>query len=237
MARGDEVIAVSQTAADYVMANYSHYLNAEPHIIYRGIDPQEFPFGFEPDVMWMHRFYEKHHQLVGHKIVLLPGRLTALKGVKDLLLWLKSGENDAKLVLTANPEKGGYTVKLYHWFKENNVENRVHWIDVQSSMAELYAIADVVVSTSTRPESFGRTVLESLSIGTPVVAYNHGGVGEILTSMFSQGKVEPQNDQQLAKNINKVLLENPQVEDLQPFLLDKMLSQTIMLYKESMNAN
>ncbi len=237
MARGDRVIAVSQTALDYCQDNYSSYLQSPPKLIYRGINPKEFPFGFEADVMWLQNWYEKNHQLVGHKIVLLPGRLTALKGVKDMLTWLKTTENDAKLVLTADPESDMYAARLYHWFKKQGVERRIHWVGLHSSMAELYAIADVVVSTSVRPESFGRTVLESLSIGTPVVAYNHGGVGEILSKMFPQGKIELGNGQQLADGINQMLADGVQVKQQQPFLLEDMLAQTVNLYHEVYNDN
>jgi len=231
MARGDKVIAVSQTAYNYVKDNYAQDLKSEPQLIYRGINPKKFSYGFEADVMWLQKWYKQHHQLVGHKIVLLPGRLTDLKGAKELLTWLLSTDNDAKLVLTANPENDLYAARLYHWFKENNVKNRIVWAGLQSSMAELYAVADVVVSTSIRPESFGRTVVESLAIGTPVVGYNHGGVGEILTEIFPQGKVELGDQQQLSDTINKILESKPKVDNTQPFLLNNMLQKTIELYQ------
>lgn len=232
MARGDAVIAVSKTAAKYVTDNYSSYLKCKPQIIYRGINSDEFSYAHEPDVMWLQKWYEKHHQLVGHKIVLLPGRLTALKGVKDLLNWLQSTDNDAKLVLTANPENDMYAARLYHWFKEKSVEHRVIWIGLQTSMADIYAVADVVVSASIRPESFGRTVVESLAVGTSVVGYDHGGVGEILSVLFPQGKVELNDQKQLSDKINALLKQPPQIDNSQPYLLKDMLNQTLNLYHE-----
>ena len=237
MARGNRVIAVSQTAADYVTKHYSQYLKMPTVIIYRGIDPKEFPYQFEPDVMWLQNWYQKHHQLVAHKIVLLAGRLTDLKGAKDLLLWLQSDDNDAKLVLTADPENDMNAARLYHWFKQNKVQHRVIWVGWQSAMAHLYALADVVVSASTRAESFGRTVAESLAIGTPVVAYDHGGVGEILSHIFPQGKVEIGNQQQLANKINQVLKHCPKVINKQPYLLSTMLDQTMALYQDMVDDN
>lgn len=237
MARGDKVIAVSQTAADYIQKNYPKDLKSKPIIIHRGIDPNKFTYSFEPDVLWLQKWYEKHHQLVGHQMVLLPGRLTRLKGAKDLLPWLKSKDNDAKLVLTADPEHDMFAARLYHWFKEQGVDHRVHWVEIQHDIAPLYAIADVVVSASTRPESFGRTVIEALAIGTPVVGYNHGGVGEILGEVFEQGKIEVGNCQQLAQRINQFLTSKPKVRNKQPYLLENMLSQTHKLYQDALNAN
>ncbi len=235
MARGDRVIAVSKTAADYIKTHYSKYLKGDSQIIYRGIDPNKFSYGHEPDILWLQKFYEKHHQLVGHKIVLLPGRLTSLKGAKDLLFWLQSQDNDAKLVFTADPENDMYAARLYHWFKEKGVEQCIVWIGLQTSMADLYAIANVVVSTSIRPESFGRTVVESLAVGTPVVGYNHGGVGEILSEIFPQGKVDLGDVEELSRKINQVLENMPVIENTQPYLLSDMLQQTIALYHEAIN--
>ncbi|VAW38072.1 Glycosyltransferase [hydrothermal vent metagenome] len=238
MAKGDRVIAVSNTALQYVIDNYAKYLKYKPQLIYRGINSDEFPYGYIPKVKWLKAFNQLHPKIMEHKIVLLPGRLTALKGVKELKTWLKSTDNsnNAKLVLTANPENDVYASKLNQWFSHNNLAHKVVWIGLQSAMAELYALADVVVSPSIRPESFGRTVVESLAIGTPVVGYNHGGVGEILTEIFPQGKVELGNRQQLSDKINQVLEQSPQVEDKQPFQLDNMLSQTLKLYHEVIDA-
>lgn len=235
MARGDKVIAVSETAEKYVKDYYSGFLKQKPHIIYRGINPDEFSYNHQVNHQWLKNWRDKYPQLQGHKIVLLPGRLTSLKGAKDLLCWLKSENNNAKLVLTARPNSDKYTAKLNQWFEQQGVDQRVVWVGLQNSMADLYAVSDVVVSASIRPESFGRTVLESLAVGTPVVAYDHGGVGEILRELFPQGRIELGNIKQLSEQINKVLIQCPIVANKQVFLLDKMLSQTLKLYQEAIN--
>ena len=90
----------------------------------------------------------------------------------------------------------------------------------------------VVVSSSKRPESFGRTVLEALAVGTPVVGYNHGGVGEILDKIFPQGKVELNDCEALAIKINQTLDLAPVVPNNNPFLLTSMLDKTLAVYKD-----
>ena len=238
MARGDRVIAVSKTALNYVKNNYTKDLKVEPRLIYRGINPDEFPAKHEADLMWMQKFYRQHHQLVGHKMVLMAGRLSALKGAKDLLTWLQSTDNDAKLVFTADPEHNLYAAKLFHFFKQHQVQHRIVWIGLQTCMADLYAIADVVVSASKKPESFGRTVLEALAVGTPVVAYNHGGVAEILAELYPQGAVSFGNTQQLSDKINRALNseQQPMFKVPDKFLLKNMLQQTEQLYRECCHA-
>ncbi|HHL32575.1 MAG TPA: glycosyltransferase [Oceanospirillales bacterium] len=193
---------------------------------------KEFPYGHDADLLWLQSWYGKYHQLVGCKMVLLPGRLTSLKGVSELELWLKSEANDAKLVLTANPENDAYAAKLLHWFEQIGVSHRVVWVGIQTTMVELYAVADVVLNCSVRPESFGRTVAESLAVGTPVVAYNHGGVAEVLEPVFAQGLVAVGDKQGLSTKINKVLQDAPEVPNKQPFLVENMLRQTLAVYKE-----
>ncbi|MBM3129721.1 MAG: glycosyltransferase family 4 protein [Chloroflexi bacterium] len=45
----------------------------------------------------------------------------------------------------------------------------------------VYAAADVIAHTSTAPEPFGRTVIEAMIAGCPVVAANSGALPEIVT--------------------------------------------------------
>lgn len=235
MARADRVIAVSQTAHNYIKQNYPSHLRCEPVTIYRGIDPKAFPYGLVPQSDWLKELYEKFPVLNNSKIVLLPGRLTKIKGVRELELWLKNIPSETLLVLTADPSKDKYAQRLKVWFDDIGVSESIAWIGLQSSMAQLYAIADVVLNVSIRAESFGRTVIESLAIGTPVVGYDHGGVGEILDVLFPYGKVPVGDQQYLANRINTVLVNPPPVENKQVFVLQNMLQQTLTLYRELFN--
>ena len=44
-------------------------------------------------------------------------------------------------------------------------------------------------SLTEKPEAFGRVIVESLSLGTPVVAYDHGGAAEQLEIMLPSGRI------------------------------------------------
>ena len=56
-------------------------------------------------------------------------------------------------------------------------------------MPGAYRRADLVLQLSNKPESFGRTVVEALCSGRPVVGWDHGGVGELLSRYFPPGLV------------------------------------------------
>src|SRR3546814_8365369 len=58
-----------------------------------------------------------------------------------------------------------------------------------TAIAEAYAASDLVLQLSRKPEAFGRTVIEALSTGRPVLGWAHGGVGELLRELQPEGAV------------------------------------------------
>jgi glycosyltransferase involved in cell wall biosynthesis len=74
-----------------------------------------------------------------------------------------------------------------------------------SDMAPVYANADVVVHTATRPEPFGRVLIEAMAAGVPVIATNVGGPAEIVID-GETGLLVPAGDvAALAKAIQRLL--------------------------------
>ncbi len=70
-----------------------------------------------------------------------------------------------------------------------------------------YKYADVVVTLAPR-EPFGRTVIEAIACGVPVVGSNTGGIAEILSHFAPQWTVDPKNPAQVADVIINTV-ENP----------------------------
>ncbi|MCS5569592.1 MAG: glycosyltransferase family 4 protein, partial [Pseudomonadales bacterium] len=101
----------------------------------------------------------------------------------------------------------------------------------RSDLRDIMSVADIVLSLSTRPESFGRTVLEALSLGTPVVGYRHGGVGEILNEVCPEGAVDPDKSNDVVTRIES-FLESPPLIGNHEFTLQNMCQQTIAMYQE-----
>ncbi|SDX28167.1 glycosyltransferase [Paracoccus sanguinis] len=69
----------------------------------------------------------------------------------------------------------------------------IELLGYSSSPVEAIAQADVVLSLSTFQESFGRTVLEGMAAGRPVIVYDHGGPPELVREGES-GFVVPVGD-------------------------------------------
>ena len=65
-------------------------------------------------------------------------------------------------------------------------------------------LADLVISCSTKPEAFGRTILEAQAMGRPL-AFNHGGSVELINDN-KNGILSPTYDiKEFAGNIVKSL--------------------------------
>ena len=90
----------------------------------------------------------------------------------------------------------------------------------------------MVVSMSTQPESFGRTVLEALRLGIPVAGFDHGGVGEVLSDVFPSGRVAVGDTRAFTEKVARFLDHRPPVPRSDAYTLDAMQSSTVGLYEE-----
>ena len=109
---------------------------------------------------------------------------------------------------------------------------RIVFTGHRSDMREIYAISDCVLSLSSTPESFGRTVLEPLAMGRPVVGYAHGGVAEILAELFAHGAVAKGDVGAATLRAEAVLKgKTPAVLPNTRFLLGQMQTSTLSLYE------
>lgn len=79
--------------------------------------------------------------------------------------------------------------------------DRVIFTGHVSSMDEVYNGLDVVISASTTPEPLGTVVIESLAMGRPLVAPNHGGAAEMVEHNKTGLLFEPGNATSLAEQI------------------------------------
>ena len=237
MTRGEQVIAVSKTVHDYVLGNYP---SIEPHRIrriYRGVDERRFPFGYRPSEDWLRGWYLQYPHLRGAFVITIPGRLTRLKGhhafldLFDILIDQGIAAHGV-IVGGEDPRHGSYARELRRKMAEHR-PSTLTFAGYRTDMREVYAASNVVLSLSNRPESFGRTVLEALSIGTPVIGYDHGGVGEILSECYPFGRVPPGDVHAVAAKLRGAVRTGfPPVASRRPFTLDRMVEETIGLYCE-----
>ena len=235
--RGERVIVVSQTLRDYVLGHYRWLEPGRVRVIPRGIDPEAFPYGHRPDEAWTRAFFAEYPALGGAPLLTLPGRGTRLKGHHDaieLLADLKRRGIDARLLLLGVVEAGreAYVEELRQLIRERGVEAQVVLTPPRSDVRDVYAISSLILQLSNQPESFGRTVIEALSLCRPVLGYAHGGVGELLAELYPAGRVPPGDRERLVERAAELLRVAPPIPMLQSYRLADMQQATLALYGE-----
>uniref|UniRef100_B8HQ72 Glycosyl transferase group 1 n=1 Tax=Cyanothece sp. (strain PCC 7425 / ATCC 29141) TaxID=395961 RepID=B8HQ72_CYAP4 len=74
------------------------------------------------------------------------------------------------------------------------------------AIAEYYHHADLVLALAPR-EPFGRTVIEAIACGVPVIGSETGGIGEVLSQFAPQWMVDPANPEETAQKIRQIQLD------------------------------
>ena len=170
-------------------------------------------------------------------LLTLAGRITRLKGHQDLLRLLAHLRDrgiaaHGLVVGGTDPRKAAYEDELRTLAASLKLSDHVTFTGHRSDLKQIYAISSIVLSLSSTPESFGRTVAEALSIGTPVVGYDHGGVAEILAAQFPVGAVETGNLEALTDAVTSILQQVPRaIPGANPFDKSTMLARTLDVYQ------
>ena len=235
MTKGDRVICVSGAIKTYIQ---EHYQTADEKItvIPRGIDLEKFN-PKKLDAEFIDEFREEY-ALFDKFIVTSVGRITQLKDLETFISAIAVLKQDHDSVVGlivggVREDKQDYFHSLEILVKELGVEDNIIFTGSQNKVAEIYALSNVVVSSSKKPESFGRSVAEALALGTPVVATNHGGVLDIIIEN-ENGFFYPVGDSiSLAKSIDKCndLAFNGYHYISENFSLQKMVQSTIKVYE------
>jgi len=237
MTRGEAVVAVSGAARDYILQNYPGTDPARVRLIERGIDPKVFPFAYRPAQSWMARWYQDHPYLLERQVLTLPGRITRLKGHLDFLQLLSRLLRDGLpvyglIVGGEDPRRAGYLREVRQRVQQLGLDGAVTFTGHRMDVRDILSVSNLVYSLSRRPESFGRTVREALSLGVPVVGYDHGGVGETLREAYPAGRVPP-GDLDALESVTRELIEHP--VEVAPYDfpgVQNMVDATIALYQE-----
>ena len=238
MTRGERVVCVSDTVREYVL---QHYPRTDPdrlRVIPRGIDTAQFPRATQPDAAARSQVAALHPALAGQgPLLLLPGRGTRLKGHVDalrLLAALRAQGSAACLWLPGAREAGreAYIAEMENEASRLGIAGSVAFTAPTTRIAEAYAACDLVLQLSRKPEAFGRTVIEALSVGRPVLGWAHGGVGELLAGLQPAGAVPAFDETRLAATAQALLAQPPPALATMPYTLQAMQDATLALYQE-----
>lgn len=241
MVRGERIIAISAAVRAHVLQHYPWVDAARIRVIHRGVDPDAYPFGYTPAAAWLEDWRARHPQLRDKYVLTLPARLSRWKGQEDFIdiiaaLRRRGVPAHGLLVGGTHPRKRHYETELRARIEALGLNAAVTLLGHRNDLREIMAVSSVVLSLSRDPEAFGRVSLEALSLGRPVLAYDHGGVGEQLAEILPEGRVPVGDQDGVVERLLAWYGTPPQVPARQPFTLERMLTATLEVYRDAVNA-
>ncbi len=250
MVRGDRVIANSAFIAQQIRKTYP--LAAEKIVtIPRGLDLT----AFHPHHVSDDRLKAMRHawglENDTRPIILLPGRLTRWKGqavlIQAALKLIERGQRRFVCVLAGDAQgRQAYEEELHTLSRAPALEDRVRIVGHCSDMPAAYALSQVVVSTSTRAEAFGRIAVEAQAMGKAVIATDHGGARETVINGITGWLVAPNDSEALAQALDATLSLEPgaiaalgaraRAHVVKTYSVKQMCAKTMAVYQESIGA-
>jgi len=238
MTIGERVIAVSNMIKDYITSNYPSTDANNITVIHRGIDPSQYTYDYKPEQSWLNQWQLDFPQLKDKIIITLPARITAWKGQDDFISIIEQlkakGINVHGLIVgETHPRKQPFLITLKQRIAELNLDSDITFTGHRSDLQNVLAISNIVLSLAKQPEAFGRTTIEALSMGIPVIGYDHGGVAEQLAALFPEGKVAIGDTDSITKKISVWQRTMPMVSnEAHPFTLQSLCQKTLTIYQE-----
>jgi len=139
-------------------------------------------------------------------LVGVPATLRPVKGLEffiDAAGRLARMEPDCQFAVTGHGPSE-YTDQLIRRVDSAGITSRFRFLGSQRDMPAFYASCDLVCVPS-RSESFGRSIVEAMAVGVPLVATKVGGIPEIIEHDRTGRLVEYGNVEQLADAMRDLL--------------------------------
>jgi glycosyltransferase involved in cell wall biosynthesis len=208
MAKGDCVIAVSEFMGEQIALRYPH-VKQNIKVIPRGINLDHYC----PSLISRLRIEQliKQWNITDdhRQIILLPGRLTKIKGHEvliDAVAKLSKKRDDFLCICPGEvKESSDYLKRLQDKIKQLDIGRFIRFPGHCLDMPAAYAVCDVVVAPSIQAETFGRVPVEAQVMGKPVIASDHGGFKETIIHGETGFLVKVGDANALANSLDEVL--------------------------------
>jgi glycosyltransferase involved in cell wall biosynthesis len=141
-----------------------------------------------------------------HKVFVLVGRVVSWKGqdhfMKAIAEARKTDPSIRGLIVgdgESSASNDAYSARLRSLVSDLGLDDSVKFAGHRTDIPSIMKSADAVICASSLPEPFGRVIIESMAVGTPVVATNAGGATDIITDGVNGMLVPARNSAALAQ--------------------------------------
>ena len=212
MLKSKLIIAGSNFIFSHINENYSEYLNKKKklRVIFRGINTDYYNQK-NISILKQEKLKKEWEIFPNRFTILLPGRLTSWKGQEKFIEALNILTEDYNIlnfqaiILGSDQGRKVYKKKLINLVERYSLNKKIKFIDHCKEMPLAYSIADVVVSASIEPETFGRVSVETQAMGKPIIASNLGGSKETILNKKSGFLYKHDDPRELAKILHKTI--------------------------------
>lgn len=198
--RTTALIAQSESQAVEIGRHLGSAVRGRLHVIPPAVDPEVIDDGattVEPAVL------RERWQLEGCFVIAWVGRITEVKDPGALLRILARARNRGATRLAVLVVGGGSEAAeraMQDEIDALDLRPCIRWLGVRRDVASVYRVADLVVMTS-RNEGTPQVVLESLAFGTPVMAFDVGGIRDLEGDGSLVERIEPRNEEAFAQRL------------------------------------
>jgi starch synthase len=238
------VIAVSEGMRADVLSNYPAVDPAKVHVVYNGIDAEQYSPDPATDVL------ERYGVDTSKPSVVFVGRITRQKGVPVLLRAAAHLDPEVQLVLCAGapdtPELGAEVAGLVEELRKTR--SGVIWLSGMLSKREVIQLLShsTLFACPSVYEPLGIVNLEAMACGTAVVASKVGGIPEVVADGETGLLVPPDDPEALAESINALTRDRDRAKAMgtagreraqSQFDWGKIAQQTAELYESTVAAH
>lgn len=207
MTRGEKVVAVSKVIQDHILENYK--IDKEKiELIHGGFDAEIFSAESVSQERIDQLIKKWQIPINGTPVIMLPGRLTSLKG-QDVFIDSLAKLRDLPYIAICvgdTEDNPTFTKRLREKIGRLKLADKIKLVGHCADMPAAFLLSDLVVSaSSSQPEAFGKVAVEAMAMGKPVIATRHGGSLETIREGETGWFVEPSNPEEMAEAIRRVI--------------------------------
>ncbi len=248
----DIMIVASQSIEKYINEAISDMDDGEIQIlpkivrVRRGVDVRIYPYRHHSSVHWLQHIFTEFPELEHKKWLVFPTRIGEEYGQEwliDIIGNLKNKFPNIHVIVMDNDSNEGLKHAesvVYDDFRQRlmalNLNEYVSFVGQKPvDLKDWLSSANMVLALANQPESIGMTALQAIHLGTPVIGWDKGAFGDILTNLYPRGLVTTNSAHAVCKAISCQLETGVRPVITNEYEIDTMVDETLQVYQNALS--